>query len=174
MAMTDQPVSFAEHDTLEVTVWLREHAADRGRIAALLEELRGLEAGDTIDSLSVNTWPKQLRCPAEQLPGSKQEIHDRLEEFRLWAAVRDTDLEPAFHRCEKSSLLDEQTREFVVLPMICLAVRSRGDLLAVFPFSADGETRTVQDCLDRLTRLRGTPGDGSEPVENSQGRKIEQ
>jgi len=151
-------VDFSECEHLAVTVWVRKRTASgTAGTDQLLESLRELEASGAIDNLSVNVWSDQIQCNADKsLPGSEREVRNRIEEFQDWASEQGHDLEPAFRWCEKSTLVDEETHEVVVPPLVCLEIRVGDELLAVFPCTSDDGTQTVSNCLEKLRRLEDT------------------
>ncbi len=151
-------VDFTDCEDLAVTIWVRKRAATgAAETPQLLETLRDLQASGKIDNLSVNVWTDEIQCdPDKTLPGSKQEIRNRIDEFQEWAEEKGHDLEPAFRWCEKSTLVDDETHEVIVPPFVCLEIRSDEELLAVFPCTSDDGTQTVSQCIERLKKLNRT------------------
>lgn len=148
-------VDFSEYDSIDVTVWLREDepAGIQGQ-STLLSRLRRLESEGAINDLTVNRWCKQLECdPDVEFPGSEVALRERIDEFKQWAEARGHSLEPAFRWCEKTSLVSDDSREYLVLPVVCLEVRSNDRLLAVFPCTSGTETNTALNCVTQLEAL---------------------
>jgi len=158
-------VDFAAAEELRVTLWLRDTGPGGSEGGPSVgEQLRDLEEKGVIDSLTINTWPRQLPCdPDSEVTGSAATVRKRLAEFREWATERGHDLEPAFRWCERTSLVSETAREVVVLPMRCIEVRDGDELLAVFPCTGDQGVNTVSSCLARLAGLLSDDEANGEP-----------
>jgi len=150
-------------------MWIRNSApADVGERPRLLGRLRRLEADGFIEELSVNSWPRQvMRDPDYQLPGYEAEIRDRIAEFETWAEGRGHELEPAFQWCERSSIVTDHSSEVIVLPVMCLEVRSDEELLAVAPCRTAGETVSVSECVRQLETARETRDQQARPADSS-------
>jgi len=138
---------------IRVELWVRSGASvdiqdvfDDYRAA-----LQQLADDDIIVEFSLCTWGKRLVYGSEGPSESASEtVEKKIREFEAWAEREGHSLEPAFQYNEISSLLTDETRTVIRLPLLCIAVYEKTRLKGVFPCSRDGETRTVANCLERL------------------------
>lgn len=149
-------------DPIRVTMWIRDasHIAQECKSEAVAR-LHRLEKRGVVDEISVRTWGKQINLEPEPTTGD-EEVRQAYEEFVSWAARNGYSLEPAFRRCDRTTLVSEGTTEVLVLPVVCLSVHEGETLTAVFPCSESDGTQTVDDCLSRLEAASAseTPFDG--------------
>lgn len=128
------------------TLFVRASApgAARDRQEACVERLRHLESAGRL-SLSVETW-------AEEVPmdGPVGRARERYTEFTQWASDRGAVLAPFFEVRSRTSLVDEERREVLSLPVLCLAVHEDGNLQAVYPHADGEDVYSVPDGIEAL------------------------
>jgi hypothetical protein len=112
---------------------------------AIVGRLRELDAADRIEEYEVRVWNSRVRLTGEDAGPAVT----RYREFESWAEAEGVDIDPFFTVRERDSFVDGTARE-LILPVMCLVVRSDDGLEAVAPTIQDGETITVQNCLDAL------------------------
>lgn len=175
---------------VRVEVWTRDASPppDDPR-ATVLARLRELESEGVVDDLSVRVWGKFVPATDEhdnpnasggaeesgefdesnatdgsgspgEPDGSDPPARERVAAFRRWADRDGHSLEPAFERCERSSMVSEEVTDAIRLPLQCLAVYGGDRLVGVFPCSTEDGNNTVRDCLERL-ETGGLVGDSS-------------
>jgi len=138
-------------DDLCVEVWMRDLAPPPGDPrTSVLSRLREIEAEGFVDEVSVRVWGKRVSASQEGADDGNKVIRERVSEFQTWAERNGHSLEPAFRRCEQSSMVSNERSEVIRLPLQCLAVYANDHLLGVFPCSQEGDTNTVNDCVARL------------------------
>lgn len=139
----------AEH--VRVVVWTRDRSqpADDPR-RSILARLRELDAAGLVDEVSVRVWGKQVDASDGWPEETSPPVRDRVAEFRTWAERNGHSLEPAFHRCDGSTMVSDERTEVIRLPLVCLAIYDDDRLVGVFPCSTGEGTETVGDCLRRL------------------------
>lgn len=116
-------------------------------VDGVVRTLREYHRSGTIDELTVRAWPDEV-----PLAGGAEDPDaiTRYRLFRAWADEHDVDLEPAFARRDRTTLVSDGTEPVLVLPVMCLAVHVDGELTAVVPHR-DGETTySVGDALADL------------------------
>ncbi|MEF8863057.1 MAG: L,D-transpeptidase [Haloarculaceae archaeon] len=145
---------------VRVDVWMRDAAPppDDPR-KTVLERLREFETEGTVDDVSMRVWGTFIAAPDDEHDGSESLARERVAEFQRWAERNGHSLEPAFERCERSSMVSEKGNDAIRLPMQCLAVYEGDRLVGVFPCSTADGTNTVEGCLERLETgdLAGDP-----------------
>jgi hypothetical protein len=80
-------------------------------------------------------------------------VLDDYERFRTWADNDGVSLEPAFARRTRTTLGGDGPVAFLLLPVVCLAVRVDGDLVTVAPHSTGATAYTVTDALSDVETL---------------------
>jgi hypothetical protein len=121
---------------------------------AVVRRLRELEDSGRIDAYDVMVWDGRV-----QLTGGGGRTPDAVaayEEFDAWAASAGVDIDPFFTVRERESFVDGVARE-LVLPVMCLEVRTGRDIETVAPNVDGPDITTVQDCLDELESLEVSP-----------------
>lgn len=141
-------------------LWVREAATGgvlSGRSTAIAR-MRGLREAGVIDEFVVNVWGRHVSPSiAEDVSGTASRIPDAVFAFERWAMANGRDLRPGFERRERSTFLDEESHQVIVLPTVCLAVYEDDELRGVYP-SADGErVHTVREGLAGLRNGRADP-----------------
>ena len=114
---------------------------------SVLARLRELEAAGIVDDLAVYIWGKSIPAIPQEAAVTRTLVHERVAEFRRWADRNGRALEPAFRRCEQSTMVSDERRKIIRLPLQCLAVYRNDCLAGVFPCTTDQGTNTVLDCL---------------------------
>jgi hypothetical protein len=136
-------------DARQVTFYVRgDMFGANDQQNAVVDRLRELDADDVIEGYDVEVWNSRVRLTdAETSPAV-----ERYRAFESWADDAGVDIDPFFTVRERDSFVDGTARE-LILPVMCLAIRGDDGLETVAPNSRDGETTTVQDCLDALETL---------------------
>jgi hypothetical protein len=111
----------------------------------VVTRLSALAADGRIDDYDVSVWSDRVRLDVDRGPP----VVDLYRSFERWADAEGVDIGPFFDVRERESFLDGTARE-LVLPVMCLAVRTEEGLETVAPNVRDGEATSVVDCLDRL------------------------
>jgi hypothetical protein len=115
---------------------------------AVVTTLSTLVDAGRIADYEVSVWSDRVRLDDDELPPAA----DRYHAFEAWAESEGVDIDPFFTVRERESFVDGTARE-LVLPVMCLAVRTDDGLEAVAPHVRDGETTSVRDCLKALETL---------------------
>jgi hypothetical protein len=141
----------ARSEPVRVVVWLRDAppAPDDPR-SGILDRHRELEIDGAVDDVSVRVWGQYVDPPADDVGSEEEPIQTRIAEFEAWADREGHPLEPAFGRCERTTMVSTDRREVIRLPPQCLAVYAGDRLVGVFPCSTGSGTETVADCVGRL------------------------
>lgn len=149
--MANQPTTPAT-----VELWLRsfDPASTGPTQERALEHLDDLEATESIESVDVDVWGKEVTVDRPdrvmRIPQLRR-IETRLETFESWAERTGRDLEPFFRNTSVESTITGESYEIWRLPTLALAeFDGNDDLLHVAP-CCDGD-RTI-DVFDRLTTL---------------------
>ncbi|WP_251328538.1 L,D-transpeptidase [Haloplanus pelagicus] len=135
---------------VRVVVWMRDAPPLDGPRSRVLDRLRELEADGAVDDVSVRVWGRYVDPPSDAPASEEGPIQARIAEFEAWADREGHSLEPAFGRCERSTMVSAERREVIRLPLQCLAVYAGDRLVGVFPCSTGSGTETVADCIRRL------------------------
>lgn len=93
---------------------------------------------------------------------------EAVSDFERWAEKHDYTLAPAFARRECGSMIDDETREVRVVPLVTLAVYEGDRLEAVYPHADDDRVRTVADGIETLEAT--APPDDDRPGDPSHER----
>lgn len=118
--------------------------------ARVLDRLRELETDGVVDDVSVRVWGRYVAAPTDEPADEAQFVQSRIAEFEAWGDREGHSLEPAFQRCERTTMVSAERREVIRLPLQCLAVYAGDRLHGVFPCSTAIGTETVRDCVRRL------------------------
>lgn len=116
----------------------------------VVTRLRELEDSGRIEEYEVSVWNGLVRLDGNRKPPTVAAY----EEFDEWADAEGVDIDPFFTVRERESFVDGVARE-LVLPVMCLEVRTDDGLATVAPNTQGSEITTVQDCLDELEALAG-------------------
>ena len=139
-----------EPELPRAVVWLRDPSPPPGDSRrSALSRLRELESEGSLSDVSVRVWGRFVEASPRD-DGDGRPIRDRIAEFYGWADRNDRSLDPAFRRCERSTLLSPEETDVIRLPLICVAIYRGDQLVRVVPCSTEEGTDTVPDCLSRL------------------------
>ncbi|MFB6152014.1 MAG: HTH domain-containing protein [Haloarculaceae archaeon] len=126
----------------------------------LSDVLAALEASGTVDEFVASSWPK--RVPRDG--AACRDARDRYLAFARWARERGVRLTPSFGTRECYSVETGDRGDWIVFPVLCLAVYEGDELVAVYPHT-DGEThRSVGDGIAALSEPGDSPAKPVEPV----------
>lgn len=120
----------------------------------MYERLERLATDDIIDSVECEIWGRDI--PAD--PDAKTPVRETYDEFVKWADEHECSLAPAFSIRKVGTMVSEETRNVISMPMVCLAVYEGDEVQAVFPCLDDDEVYTVQDGLAELEAANGIDG----------------
>lgn len=114
----------------------------------IIERLQAMAAADRIDGFSVTIWGDRVPCDGQT--AASRDILERIESFESWSERAGTSLSPFFRVGESGSMLTEETRTTVEVPVLCLAEYHHDELRHVAPCVDDGSVCTISDRLDVL------------------------
>jgi hypothetical protein len=120
----------------------------------VIERLRTMDEAGHISGVSVDVWGKRVPCDERATVGGS--TLERIESFRAWSDRAGTSVSSFFETVEVGSMLVDEPRRSVLLPVVCLAEHYAGRLTFVTPCVEDGKTWTVSDRLDALEEWGGT------------------
>lgn len=145
----------------ELTLYLREGTAGpaRARQDAARERARRLVETDVAADLAVETW--ETKVAVEGTEPENEPVLSAFNAFSDWARTAAVRLYPAFQTRECYSWTDGSRYTALVLPVMCLAVRSGDTIEAVYPH-IDEETYSVFDGLAILAANRHEPAGRSD------------
>lgn len=128
----------------ELTVYLREAPPEyvRERQQAVLDTIERLEAAAVLDGPTVVSWPKHVRVPTDR---TDTHAGDAYREFA--DAVGEAALEPFFDR----KPVPGRGEDVLVLPTICIALRTDDGLAGLYPHWNDGTHHSIEDCRRALS-----------------------
>lgn len=118
---------------------------------AVVTTLSALSDAGRIGDYEVSVWSDRVRLDGDSQPPAA----DHYRAFEAWAEAEGVDIDPFFTVRERESFVDGTARE-LVLPVMCLTVRTEDGLETVAPHVRDSETTSVQDCLETLETLDAT------------------
>lgn len=145
-------------ESLSIELYMREDVfGARTRQRETLERVESLEESQAVEETDAHGWPDRVRPEEASAHGVP------IDEFTAWADDRGVDLEPAFERRVDTSSITGETRERIVLPIMCLAVYEGDSLACVAPHVDGVETYTVGDCLDDLEAIAESAATEPEP-----------
>ncbi|WP_299333112.1 HTH domain-containing protein [Haloplanus sp.] len=121
----------------------------------LLEAVHEYADAGLVDGYSIDIWPDRIRLGDTE--GSAAVIDD-YERFRAWADNDGVSLEPAFEHRTRTTMAGDDPDAFLVLPVVCLAVRVDGDLVTVAPHTTDTTAYTAADALSDVESLLDQDG----------------
>lgn len=129
-----------------------------------LTRLHRLADAGTLASVNVDVWGGH--AVTESLTDHDDAAAAAVvPDFERWAEEHGYTLAPAFACRERGSMLDDETREVWVVPLVTLAVYEGDRLEAVYPHADGDRVRTVDDGLATLETMRpsddGRSGDSA-------------
>lgn len=135
----------------DVTVYLRSSAPDvaRDRQRAVLELIECLEGANVLEDVPIVRWPDRVHTPSDPDSEAAVACYDEFVD-----AVGSGALEPFFEERPATG----STQRVIVFPVICIAIRDRGELTGLYPHWSDGVHHSIERCLDALS--------AGAPVEN--------
>jgi hypothetical protein len=144
---------FARSSLPEVAARRRDEVA--GRLQRLADD-------GHVDDVTIHSWEKKVPL------ADASESDDRYDRFTAWAEETGVSLAPFFDVRSCYSMETGERGEWLVRPVLCLAVYREGDLDAVYPHSTGDGSRSVLDCLRAIEAARGrisgaVDADRSEP-----------
>lgn len=143
----DDPVVVKATDRVqldgELTIYFREAPPDcvRDRQRAVLDVVETLESAGVLESVPVRRWPKRVCDPPEDATESALAAYEEFVD-----AVGRRALEPFFE--EKAAT--GQAERIIVMPAICVALRTEGSVTGLYPHWDDGTHHSIEDCLNAL------------------------
>ncbi|MFB6082949.1 MAG: HTH domain-containing protein [Halorientalis sp.] len=166
-------------ETTAVTVDLHVRSltprAGHGRQEAVIERLERLADTGQIDEFSVQVWGRQVSpSTAAARTDAGQNVLNRVEQFRDWAADTDRSISSFFETRQVSSEMTDESYVALVLPMFTLAEYHDDELAFVAPCSDGDGVHTVTDRLDVLeseatiTETLQADGDGRRVAEEAE------
>jgi hypothetical protein len=117
----------------------------RRRRRAVVDRVCDIGERTAVD-VSVDRWPKRFER------GGDDDLRETHASFVEWARVDGTRLTPFFSVRECYSMATGEKGEWIVLPVVCLAVYEDDELVSVYPHCDGEEKRSVEDGLDALVR----------------------
>ncbi|SIR84323.1 HTH domain-containing protein [Natronorubrum thiooxidans] len=114
-----------------------------------VETLRACESEGAIDDLLLRSWPKEIAL-TDTSP--YQEALESFERFEAWADEQGVSIRPPFKKRTSTSQLSGETRELLVMPLVCLEVYADDELVGVFPHTDEDleETYTTDEVIASL------------------------
>lgn len=125
----------------------------------LVRRLEEFTDADVLDSYDVDTWGAEAVLEEADDPLSRR-LRERYDEFRDWADEHDRSLEPGFLSREQGSLVDEESRGVVSLPLFSLIVYDDAEIEAVYPHRDGDRVYTIYDGLEELDGASKGGSDG--------------
>ena len=112
-----------------------------------IETLQACESEGSIESVLIQSWPDQVTISEDSPNAEVLEVFDR---FRQWADGRGVSIEPPFRRRTVTSPITNVSKRILTTPLLCLALYRDGQLVGVYPHSADDETITTTEVIGSL------------------------
>ena len=153
----------AERVTVDLHVRSLTPRAGNGRQEAVIERLERLADTGRIHEFNVHVWGRQVSLStAAARTDAGQNVLNRVEMFREWAADTDRSISSFFETRRVDSRMTEESYAALVLPMFTLAEYHGGELTYVAPCTDGDDVVTVTDRLDTLEQH----GTTTEPLES--------
>ena len=127
-----------------------------------IETVQACESEGAVGSVLIRSWPDQVTISEDSPNGEVLEVFDR---FRRWADSRGVSIEPPFRRRTVTSPITDESKRILTTPVLCLALYRDGQLVGVYPHSADDETITTNEVIGSLRTGEVPTTIGSRPVE---------
>ncbi|WP_336342797.1 HTH domain-containing protein [Halalkalicoccus ordinarius] len=106
----------------------------------------------TLTTIDVDVWGSHAVADSmtdHECAASTETVSD----FERWAESHGYTLAPAFAYRESRSMIDDETREVTVVPLVTLAVYEGDRLEAVYPHADGDRVRTVDDGIETLEAM---------------------
>ncbi len=116
-----------------------------------VERLDRLAEDGSVESIEFEVWG-DLIPTGEDRTGSRRAYDEVVD----WAEESGYSLAPGFERRETGTIVSEDTRSVVSVPLLCLVIYDGDGIEAVFPCSDGQRTYTVEDGLVGLERRTDT------------------
>ncbi|MFB6184160.1 MAG: HTH domain-containing protein [Haloarculaceae archaeon] len=136
------------HGRPAIRLFVREELPGpaRRRRRAVIEGFERLTADGRVASFDLVRWPKRF----ERAGTEDERVRETYAAFVDWARAAGVSLSPFFDVRECYSTATGARDEWIVLPVLCVAVFEDGVLKTVYPHADGDETRSVADCLADL------------------------
>jgi len=130
-------------------LFLRSLAPPAARTAqeAIIDRLKRLDDRGHIREFELTIWGDCIRLDTTPRTPTEKALRDKIDRFRRWERRNAVSLAPGFAEAEVDPLVDDTYTVFKT-PMIALAVYAGSNVWGVFPCDVDGESVTVDECLD--------------------------
>lgn len=112
-----------------------------------IHRLQQLEAEGVLDALVVQAWPDEVPLSSDHTGTDVVETYQR---FAAWAAREDKSIEPSFDTRTRHSMVTDESREILTMPVMCLAVYDGEALRAVYPHTDEDGHHPVAAAIDAL------------------------
>lgn len=124
----------------------------------IVDRMVALREADVVEEVDLTVWgngvPLSGTCARV---GVGSHVANAIRAFRRWCEERDASLEPFFTWSAVDSSITGESYDRVVPPHRCLAVWDDDGVAAVYPCRIGDETRSIEDGLRALERLRSAP-----------------
>lgn len=151
---------------LAVDLYVRAEGPITERRDTVIERLEQVDRRNQISEFRIHPWPRAMSLSLVKKMDD-DEIAGLFQSADEWADQHGLHIQPPFDVRTSRSAITGETDELLVLPVICLAAYTDGDLVAVFPCSDGESVYTVDDALDAiasrksLTSAFSTEGDSA-------------
>ncbi|MFB6188441.1 MAG: HTH domain-containing protein [Halapricum sp.] len=131
--------------TLDVCLRSAVAGVVEARQDEVLDRIQQLKRSGVIDEVTVHYWSGRTNAPND---GARNEsgYPDIVRELYDVTTDSDLSLEPFFRQEEG----DEDHRDVLYLPVVCLIVRCEGDIVGVYPATCGDDHESITDGLDAL------------------------
>lgn len=134
---------------LAIDLYVRAEGPIAERRDTVIERLEQFDRRNQISEFSIHPWPRAMSLTLVKKMDDN-EIAGVFQSSEEWADQHGLHIQPPFDVRTSRSAITGETDELLVLPVICLAAYSDGDLIAVFPCSDEESVYTVADALDAI------------------------
>jgi len=115
------------------------------RVTSIEHRLESLAERSDIEFVGTRTW-----CNRAPLHPCESSVRELFTEFSLWAESTGRSLTPFFTVRECYTTGETNRTDWLVLPVLCLAVYEGERLRAIYPHRRDSSSYTVDDGLELL------------------------
>lgn len=136
----------------------------------IMDRLQTLREDGPITELDIDVWGATMGADRSDDSAVSPE-RQRVAEFEQWATDHDCTLRPAFDRRTSSSLLEQDDpKQIIVLPLICLGIYEERTVQAVYPHVDREEVYTIHDGVEALESMRKRSEDTpTDPIQTEEG-----